>query len=144
MLGGLPSLAVLTLQTVLPFLVVWYLLVPLFFRLTKRENTKRQRFVVTLLFLLLTFGGLAIWNAHPTVTCPPEYQAAFTPEKRARGIHYARLSAGLFYPIQINVLEVRDYGGVSIEIKYLLLHGSMILDYDEIDGVPVVLAKPYY
>ena len=78
------AVLILIVQLGLPCAVAWFLLKPLIFRLTKWEQTRRRQVVVGVVSLALVVGGIVFWARHPIISCPPEYQEAFTPEKREK------------------------------------------------------------
>ena len=82
---------------------------------------------VFLTALLLVCGGFAYLGTHPMVTCPPEYEAQFTPELRqsleahTKGIYSPNLPS----PGYLAAVECIEDGCVRFRTHYLFL-GSTV------------------
>lgn len=137
----LTSLLFPLLQLGVPCAAALLVLGPLIFRLTGWKKTAFRRAAVGIVSLVLVFGGILFWAHHPPISCPAEYQAAFTPEKRAGAIERSNIKGNVFFPIRITVLEVREDGGVRIETRCGFFGGVIQLTYDEPDGLPSITAS---
>jgi len=129
------AVLILIVQLGLPCAVAWFLLKPLIFRLTKWEQTRRRQVVVGVVSLALVVGGIVFWAHHPIISCPPEYQEAFTPEKREKALELSRIDGNLMFPIHITVLDIQEDGEVSIETRYGFFGGVIGFQYDRADGL---------
>lgn len=137
------SLLLPLLQLGLPCAAALFVLKPLIFRLTQWERTRRRRITAGILSLALVFGGILFWAHHPPVSCPAEYRAAFTPEKRARAVELSNMDGNLFFPVKINVLEVREDGAVTIQTRCGFFGGVMTFQYDRPDGLTSMEQSPH-
>ena len=108
------------------------------------KKSPKNRVISFLTALLLVCGGFAYLGTHPIVTCPPEYEAQFTPELRqsleahTKGIYSPNLPS----PGYLAAVECIEDGCVRFRTHYLFL-GSTVNELGT-DGFDLIkpLGKP--
>jgi hypothetical protein len=108
------------------------------------KASPRNQAISFLAALLLVCGSFAYLGTHPMVTCPPEYEAQFTPQMRqslkdhAKGIY----SFDLPSPGYLAAVEHIGDGCVRFRTHYLFL-GSTVSELGP-DGFDLIkpLCKP--
>lgn len=98
----------------------------------------RHKYISFLVSFLLVCGGIGFLAAHPIVTCPPEYEAQFTPElhqsveTHARGIYSSNIPSPSY---SVAVESIQD-GTVRFRTHYLFF-GSTVTELGD-DGFDTI------